>query len=396
MSDRQFLELEHIQQAHERIKDAVRRTPCLRTRFFHSPAIQDASLSLKLECLQVSGSFKARGASNKVLTLAAAARQRGLVTASGGNHGLGVAYAGRRIGAPVHVYLPASTPASKAEKLERWGAQVIFAGEVWDDANAQAQQAAERDGMTYVHPFADPAVMAGQGTVGLEILKQSPSVDTVVVSIGGGGLISGVATALKASKAGIKVIGVEPGGAPTLTRSIEAGRIVELDAITTEANTLAPRRTEQMNLDIVRECVDEIVLVEDDDMRAAARWLCFEMGLAIELSAGRRLPPCAPARTAPRRTRTSAPWCAAREPTACNKARALRCLCQIRGCPSTADRVRLSGGIHLQLRPDLLHRHLRTGDSVRVRPFPHGLGHDLHARYAGQCASAALERQADR
>lgn len=286
MSDRQFLELEHIQQAHERIKDAVRRTPCLRTRFFHSPAIQDASLSLKLECLQVSGSFKARGASNKVLTLAAAARQRGLVTASGGNHGLGVAYAGRRIGAPVHVYLPASTSASKAEKLERWGAQVIFAGEVWDDANAQAQQAAERDGMTYVHPFADPAVMAGQGTVGLEILKQSPSVDTVVVSIGGGGLISGVATALKASKAGIKVIGVEPGGAPTLTRSIEAGRIVELDAITTEANTLAPRRTEQMNLDIVRECVDEIVLVEDDDMRAAARWLWFEMGLAIELSAG--------------------------------------------------------------------------------------------------------------
>jgi threonine dehydratase len=286
MSDRRFLELEHIQQAHERIKDAVRRTPCLRTRFFHSPTVQNASLSLKLECLQVSGSFKARGASNKVLTLAPAARQRGLVTASGGNHGLGVAYAGRRIGAPVHVYLPASTPASKAEKLERWGAHVIFAGEVWDDANARAQQAAERDGMTYVHPFADPAVMAGQGTVGLEILKQSPSVDTVVVSIGGGGLISGVATALKASKAGIKVIGVEPSGAPTLTRSIEAGRIVELDAITTEANTLAPRRTEQMNLDIVRECVDEIVLVEDDDMRAAARWLWFEMGLAIELSAG--------------------------------------------------------------------------------------------------------------
>ena len=286
MTDRPTLELEHIQQAHERIKDAVRRTPCLRTRFFHSPAVEDASLSLKLECLQVSGSFKARGASNKVLTLSASARARGLVTASGGNHGLGVAYAGRRIGAPVHVYLPASTPTSKAEKLERWGARVIFEGEVWDDANAQAQRVAERDGMTYVHPFADPVVMAGQGTVGLEILKQSPSVDTVLVSIGGGGLISGVATALKASKAGVKVIGVEPTGAPTLTRSVEAGRVVELDAITTDAHTLAPRRTEQMNLDIVRECVDEIVLVEDDDMRAAARWLWFEMGLGVELSAG--------------------------------------------------------------------------------------------------------------
>jgi len=286
MDNAQMLELEHIRQAQDRIKDAVRRTPCLRTRFFHSPAVEDASLSLKLECLQVSGSFKARGASNKVLTLPASARRRGLVTASGGNHGRGVAYAGRRVGAPVHVYLPASTQASKVEKLARWGARVVFEGDVWDDANAAALRAAEREGMTYVHPFADPAVMAGQGTVGLEILKQSPAVDTVLVSIGGGGLISGMATALEGGKAGVKVIGVEPTGAPTLKRSVEAGRVVELDAITTEANTLAPRRTEQINLDIVRNCVDDIVLVDDDDMRAAARWLWFEMGLGVELSAG--------------------------------------------------------------------------------------------------------------
>lgn len=281
-----MLELEHIQQAHERIKDAVRRTPCLRTRFFHSPAVDDASLSLKLECLQVSGSFKARGASNKVLTLTEEARRRGLVTASGGNHGLGVAYAGRRAGAPVLVYLPASTPGSKAENLERWGARVIFEGDVWDDANAAALEAAERERLTYVHPFADPAVMAGQGTVGLEILKQLADVDTVLVAIGGGGLISGVATALKASKPDIKVIGVEPTGAPTLKRSVEAGDLVELDTITTDANTLAPRRSAQMNLDIVRRHVDDIVLVEDDDMRDAARWLWFEMGLGVELSAG--------------------------------------------------------------------------------------------------------------
>jgi len=281
-----MLELEHIQQANERIKDAVRRTPCLRTRFFHSPAVDDASLSLKLECLQVSGSFKARGASNKVLTLTEEARRRGLVTASGGNHGLGVAYAGRRAGAPVQVYLPASTPGSKAEKLERWGARVIFEGDVWDDANAAAREAAERERLTYVHPFADPAVMAGQGTVGLEILKQFADVDTVLVAIGGGGLISGVATALKASKPDVKVIGVEPTGAPTLKLSVEAGDLVELDTITTDANTLAPRRSAQMNLDIVRRRVDDIVLVEDDDMRDAARWLWFEMGLGVELSAG--------------------------------------------------------------------------------------------------------------
>lgn len=281
-----MLELEDIQKARERIKNAVRRTPCFRARFCHSPAVEDAALSLKLECLQVSGSFKARGASNKVMTLSEQERKRGLVTASGGNHGLGVAYAGRRAGSPVRVYLPTSTPASKVEKLERWGAAIVFEGEVWDDANAAAERAAEREGMTYVHPFADPAVMAGQGTVGLEILDQSASLDTVLVSIGGGGLISGIATALKARKPGVKVVGVEPSGAPTLKRSLEAGRVVELDAITTDANTLAPRRTEQINLDVVRERVDAIVLVEDDDMRAAARWLWFEMGLGVELSAG--------------------------------------------------------------------------------------------------------------
>lgn len=286
MDGAKMLEVEDIQKARERIKNAVRRTPCFRARFCHSPAVEDAALSLKLECLQVSGSFKARGASNKVMTLSERERKRGLVTASGGNHGLGVAYAGRRAGSPVRVYLPTSTPASKVEKLERWGAAIVFEGEVWDDANAAAERAAEREGMTYVHPFADPAVMAGQGTVGLEILDQSASVDTVLVSIGGGGLISGIATALKARKPDVKVVGVEPSGAPTLKRSLEAGRVVELDAITTDANTLAPRRTEQINLDVVRERVDAIVLVEDDDMRAAARWLWFEMGLGVELSAG--------------------------------------------------------------------------------------------------------------
>jgi threonine dehydratase len=284
-----MLELEDIQQAHGRIEDAVRRTPCLRTRFFHSPAVEDAALSLKLECLQVSGSFKSRGASNKVMSLSTEERDRGLVTASGGNHGLGVAYAGRRVGAPVRVYLPASTPGAKAHKLERWGAEVVFEGDVWDDANAAAQRAAEHEGMTYVHPFADPAVMAGQGTVGIEILKQFPALDTVLVSIGGGGLISGIATALKESKPGVKVIGVEPTGAPTLKRSVEAGRVIELEAITTDANTLAPRRTEQINLDVVHERVDDIVLVKDDDMREAARWLWFEMGLGVELAAGAAL-----------------------------------------------------------------------------------------------------------
>ncbi|MDX1432230.1 MAG: threonine/serine dehydratase, partial [Gammaproteobacteria bacterium] len=280
-----LIDLDSIERARERIKDAVRRTPCLRARFLREPLLERATLSLKLECLQVSGSFKARGASNKVGSLTEAERRRGLVTASGGNHGLGVAYAGHRAGTPVRVYLPHSTPSAKASALERWGAEVLHEGEVWDDANAAALAAAERDGLTYVHPFADPAVMAGQGTIGLEILRQSPEIDTVVVAIGGGGLISGIATAIKESKPGMRIVGVEPVGAPTMKRSLEANRVVELERIETRANTLAPRRTEAGNLDIVRRYVDDIVLVSDDEMRDAARWLWHEMSLGVELSA---------------------------------------------------------------------------------------------------------------
>jgi threonine dehydratase len=162
---------------------------------------------------------------------------------------------------------------------------VIFEGDVWDDANRTALKVAERDGLTYVHPFADPAVIAGQGTVALEILADAPDTDTLIVAIGGGGLIAGTATAAKALKPGIRIIGVEPVGAPTLRRSVEAGELVELSAIETRANTLAPRRSEQINLDLISRNVDDIVLVDDDAMIRAAQWLWFELGLAVELSA---------------------------------------------------------------------------------------------------------------
>jgi threonine dehydratase len=143
---------------------------------------------------------------------------------------------------------------------------------------------AERDVLTYIHPFSDPTVIAGQGTVGREILKQSSHIDILLVAIGGGGLISGVATAAKAIKPGIKVIGIEPVGAPTLTQSLARGKLVTLPEIATEAVTLAPRRSAEINLGIIRNNVDDIVLVSDEEMREAARWLWFEMGVAAELS----------------------------------------------------------------------------------------------------------------
>ena len=272
-----------IEAAAERIKDRVRRTPCLRTRFVRNP-IHGGDVLIKLECLQVTGSFKSRGANNAILSLDDTAVKRGVITASSGNHGAAVAYAARASGTKAYVYLPESSPEDKIAKLRHWDAETVLEGAVWDEANAAALARAERDGLTYIAPFADPAVIAGNGTVGREMLKQSSNIDVLVVAIGGGGLISGIATAAKAMKPDITIIGVEPTGAPTLKSSRDAGALVTLDKITTAAGSLAPRRSADINLDIISEYVDDIVLVSDNEMRDAARWLWFEMGIGAEIS----------------------------------------------------------------------------------------------------------------
>jgi threonine dehydratase len=232
----------------------------------------------------VTGSFKPRGASNALASLTPEEIGRGVITASGGNHGLAVSYAARAADTPAVVYLPESTASEKAGKIAAWGAEVVVEGSVWDDSNDATLARAEADGLTYIHPFADPRVIAGQGTLGLEMLKQSSHCDTFVIAIGGGGLISGIATAIKAMKPEARIIGVEPVGAPTLTESLTAGSLVTLPRIDTAAGTLAPRRSTELNLEIIRQRVDEIVLVDDQEMREAARWLWFEMGVAAELS----------------------------------------------------------------------------------------------------------------
>jgi threonine dehydratase len=275
--------IDDVRAAAARITGAVRRTPVLnaapgRDRF-------DFDLTMKLECLQASGSFKARGASNRAALLPQAAKARGLVTASGGNHGLGVAYAAANAGVPATIFLPSSTPANKIEKLKAWGAETRIVGAVWDEANESAMAFAREQGAAYLHPFADAAVIAGQGTIALELAEQAPALDYLVVAIGGGGLISGVAMAARALNPKLKVIGVEPTGAPTLYESCKAGRLVTLDRIATRAGTLAPRRSAQINLDLIRAHVAEIVLVNDDDMQQAAEALWFDYGLGVELSA---------------------------------------------------------------------------------------------------------------
>jgi threonine dehydratase len=273
-----------VEAARKRIAPHIRHTPSMQlaqTRDRLAPAQQ---ITLKLECLQVTGSFKARGAMNRLLGMRDKPPKAGLVTASGGNHGLAVARTAYVAGVPAMVFLPRTVSPEKVEKLKSWNAQIEIVGHVFDHANAAAMDYSGRTGAIYVHPFADPLVVAGQGTLGLDILDDVPDVDTVLVAIGGGGLIAGLATALKARKKGIRVIGVQATGAPSMKASIEAGHVVTLPEITTKVATLAARRTDERVFAIVRHSVDGIVLVSDEEMAEASRWLWFELGIAADLS----------------------------------------------------------------------------------------------------------------
>ncbi len=276
--------MREIREAATRIKGYVRRTPLMACSPVRDAAKAAELLQLKLECLQVTGSFKARGAVNKLKSLTPEATARGIITASGGNHGLAVAYAGRIANVPATIYLPITVSEEKIHKLQRWNARLVVEGASWDDSNRVALAVAEREGLAYFHPFADPVIIAGQGTIGLEILEDAPEIDTIVVAIGGGGLISGIAIAAHAIRPEIKIIGVEPVGAATVYKSLKAGHRIELEKIETAAGPLGARASEELNLDLVRQHVAEIFLVTDDEMRNAARWLWFELGIAAELA----------------------------------------------------------------------------------------------------------------
>lgn len=272
-----------INAAATRIAPHVRRTPTIEVRALSAP-LTPAKLSLKLENLQATGSFKARGATNKLLSLPPEALRRGIVTASGGNHGLAVARAAKLAGVKATIYVPENITAAKVEKLKRWGATVEIIGSVWNETNLHALAFAEANDVAYFHPFADAAVMAGQGTAALELLADVPDLDVVLVAIGGGGLVSGMGVAIKALKPSVKIIGIEPVGSPTLKASLDAGHVVRLPEVTSRVATMSCAETDPAVFDVVRSVVDDVVLLSDDDMLEASRWLWFELGIAADLS----------------------------------------------------------------------------------------------------------------
>ncbi len=272
------LSLQDLEAARTRITGKVRVTPVIA---WDPPEI-GARVTLKLEHLQIGGSFKVRGALSCLLTEDPGRLARGVVTASGGNHGIGVAYAAAQVGAKAVVYLPESAPAATERRLAALGAEAVRGGRAWDDAWQTALAHAERTGALAVHPFEDPLVIAGQASVGLELFDQAPDLDVALVAIGGGGLIAGVAAALHARSPATRVLGVEPEGAASMTVSLRAGQVTPLDEVRTIAGTLAPRSVGPNTLAIAQREAVSVVLVSDDEMRAAMRRLWDDLRLLVE------------------------------------------------------------------------------------------------------------------
>jgi threonine dehydratase len=235
----------------------------------HLSALAGRPLLLKAEYLQRTGSFKIRGAYHRIARLDPDERAAGVVAASAGNHAQGVALAASLLGVRSTIFMPATAPFPKVAATRGYGAEVVLGGIVFDDALTAALEHADRTGAKFVSPFDDPLVIAGQGTVGLEVAEQAPAAGTVVVSVGGGGLISGVAAALKALRPDIRIVGVEAEGAASMTAALAAGRTVTLERIDTMADGIANKRVSDLTLAHVRALVDDVVTVSEEDLSRA-------------------------------------------------------------------------------------------------------------------------------
>lgn len=273
-----MLTLDKIYQASYVLKSVIRRTDLIA-----APRINpDCQIYLKPENLQVTGSFKVRGACFKISQLSAEEKARGVVACSAGNHAQGVALSATAHGIKSLVCLPDNAPISKVEATKALGADVCLVEGVYDDAYNHALELRDEKGYTFIHPFDDEDVIAGQGTIGLELLDQLPDMDAVIVPIGGGGLISGVAFAIKSLNPNIKVYGVQAGGAPSMKESIEKGKILRLDGVRTIADGIAVKEPGEHTFECCKKYVDEIVTVTDDEVSTAILALIEQQKLIAE------------------------------------------------------------------------------------------------------------------
>jgi threonine dehydratase len=274
-----FVTIDGIRAARARIKDVARVTPLIDVS-----AIAGRPLWIKCENMQPGGAFKIRGAFNMISQLPASDRTRGVITYSSGNHGQAVAISARAMGIPAVVVMPTTAPAVKVDGAKKFGAEVVFAGTTTLHRKAKAEEIAAERGLTMVPPFDHEWIIAGQGTLGLEILEQLPGVRTILAPIGGGGLVAGVAAAVKQTRDGVAVVGVEPSGAASMKNAVDAGEILTLARSQSIADGLMAVRPGDLNFAHVRAFVDRLVTVEEDEIAAAVRWLFSEAKFVAEPS----------------------------------------------------------------------------------------------------------------
>ncbi|OKZ46975.1 MAG: threonine ammonia-lyase [Clostridiales bacterium 41_21_two_genomes] len=273
-----MLTLDRVYKASEVLKEIIRNTDMIK-----APKINPcADVFLKTENLQVTGSFKVRGSYFKISQLSDEEKRKGVIACSAGNHAQGVALAATKNGIKSTICLPDGAPISKVEATKRYGANVCLVKGVYDDAYNKAIELRDKEGYTFIHPFNDPDVIAGQGTIGLEILRQLPDVDVVVVPIGGGGLISGVAYTIKQLKPSCKVYGVQAQGAPSMEHSVTDGKIETLNAVNTIADGIAVKTPGDLTFELCQKYVDGIVTVSDDEIALAILTLLEQQKLIAE------------------------------------------------------------------------------------------------------------------
>jgi len=262
-----MISLADIRAARERIRDSIFLSPAP-----YSETVSRATgntLFLKLENLQVTGSFKERGALNRILTMTEAERGGGVIAASAGNHGQGVAYHASKRGIRARICMPIFTPINKVNAVSGYGAEVVLCGENFDESLAEARRLAQEQGLTFLHAFDDESVIAGQGTIGLELVEQIPDLEAVVVPVGGGGLIGGIACAVKESKPGVHMVGVETSRVPSMLMALRDHKPVLVPAASTIADGIAVRRSGDLTFPLFEKYVDEIVTVEEEEIATA-------------------------------------------------------------------------------------------------------------------------------
>jgi len=262
-----MIQLSDIQAALARIRSDIRISPCTSSETFSG--LTHNSIFLKLDNQQRTGAFKERGALNKLLTLTSEERAHGVIAASAGNHAQGVSYHAGRHGIRARIFMPLPTPLTKVSATRAYGAEVVLHGANYDEAYARAVEVGREDRLTLIHAFDDEAVIAGQGTLGLEILQQHPDIEAVVVPIGGGGLISGIACAVKETNPSVKVFGVQPARIPSMKAAVAEGKPVTLNSAKTIADGIAVRRAGELTFPLVRKYVDDIVTVEEEEIANA-------------------------------------------------------------------------------------------------------------------------------